>query len=70
MNMPRKHLFDIDLLDTKTNRVVAKGTASGSFPMEALRHFSKTLPRTIDLTEYRDATSQHDRYVFMHKKKR
>ena len=55
--MTKKTVFDIDLLDTKSHTTIKRGTATGSYPKEALRKFSKTLPTNIivNIGEMRDA---------------
>ena len=68
--MGKKTVFDIDLLDTKLHTTIKRGTATGSYPKEALRNFSKTLPTKIvvNIGEMRDA--EHARYVWMWSKRK
>jgi len=66
--MPKKNLFDIELLDTSTQRITHKGIVKGKYPLEAERNFAKTLPKSINLSEMRN--SKYGRYVFLSRRKK
>lgn len=77
--MPKKRVFDIELVDTRApfqieghnvtvTRAIHKGTAKGSYPKQALKAFAKTLPKTINFGEMRD--SQYARYIFEWKERK
>jgi len=63
-----KRLYDIELLDTGTrpSRVIKRGKAFGYYPKQALRNFAKTLPKWVDLNEWRTPKKKYSRYVFLH----
>lgn len=67
-------MYDIELIDTRypyskreigitLPKTIASGKVSGRYPKQALRKFSKTLPKSVNLSEMRD--SKYARYVFM-----
>jgi hypothetical protein len=66
--MSKKTVWDIDLLDTASRTTIARGTAVGNYPKQALQNYAKSLPPNIDLREMRDP--EHFRYVFMWSKKK
>jgi hypothetical protein len=63
-----KRLFQVDLLDTITGRLIKSGEVSGRYPRDAMRRFAKDLSKTINLKEMRD--KQFARYVFLASKRR
>lgn len=62
-----KRIFQVDLLDTITGRLIKSGEVSGRYPRDAMRRFAKDFT-TINLKEMRD--KQFARYVFLASKRR
>ena len=61
--MVTKKNYLVELLDTKSGRITHGGEFTGRFPLEAERKLAKTLPKSINLMEMRDA--KYGRYVFL-----
>lgn len=69
--MPKK-MFDIDLLDTSTHNIIARGVGKGRSSTEALRFFAKTkllASQVVRLNEKRAGTS-YDRFQFLYKERK
>jgi hypothetical protein len=63
----KKGIWDVELLDTKSHQITHKGFVSATHPLQAERNFAKTLPKSINLGEMRDA--KYGRYAFLSKRR-
>ncbi len=66
--MGKQRIFDIELLDTVTHRIIKSGTNNGYFPKEALKKFAKSTNPPINFAEMRD--EKYGRYAFLWKERK